>query len=237
MNVCSAWRRRTPAGSWITSGPSRRTPAFRWANSSADADLRPGDEEPRAGCERDGDLLRQAARGRRGREAGDAGMNQAMRKAAKGGVTDLRGHIDGAIVSIRDAETDTEALTIATATFGAGGRAAHDLPPSGPGSCRRSSELEQPVREHRGPDGGRIRSDGEPGRPAGDGEGPGARGGRTVWRRGGRARGRGDRGRARRSADRANGRRHRNEAPAAARQPGRVDRIARARRYRSQEVL
>ena len=49
------------------------------------------------------------------------GMNQAMRKAAKEGVTDLRGHIDGAIVSIREAETDTEALTIATETFGAEG--------------------------------------------------------------------------------------------------------------------
>ena len=49
------------------------------------------------------------------------GMNQAMRKAAKEGVTDLRGHIDTAIGSIRDAKTDTEALTIATETFGAEG--------------------------------------------------------------------------------------------------------------------
>ena len=49
------------------------------------------------------------------------GMNQAMRKAAKEGVTDLQGHIDGAMLKIREAKTDTEALTIATETFGAEG--------------------------------------------------------------------------------------------------------------------
>ena len=49
------------------------------------------------------------------------GMNQAMRKAAKEGVTDLRGHLDGAIESIRTAGSDTGALNIATRTFGAEG--------------------------------------------------------------------------------------------------------------------
>ena len=49
------------------------------------------------------------------------GLDLAMQKAAKGGVTDLRGHLDDAIDSIRNAETDTEALTIATATFGTEG--------------------------------------------------------------------------------------------------------------------
>ena len=49
------------------------------------------------------------------------GMNQAMRKAAKEGVTDLQSHIDGAMIKIREAKTDTEALTIATETFGAEG--------------------------------------------------------------------------------------------------------------------
>ena len=49
------------------------------------------------------------------------GMNQAMRKAAEEGVTDLRGHIEDAMVAIREAKTDTDALRIATETFGAEG--------------------------------------------------------------------------------------------------------------------
>ena len=49
------------------------------------------------------------------------GLDLAMQKAAKGGVTDLRGHLDDAIKSIRNAETDTEALTLASATFGSEG--------------------------------------------------------------------------------------------------------------------
>ena len=49
------------------------------------------------------------------------GLDLAMQKAAKGGVTDLRGHLDDAIESIRNAETDTEALTLASATFGSEG--------------------------------------------------------------------------------------------------------------------
>ena len=49
------------------------------------------------------------------------GMNQAMRKAAKEGVTDLKGHLDLAIESIRTADSDTDALRIATETFGAEG--------------------------------------------------------------------------------------------------------------------
>ena len=49
------------------------------------------------------------------------GINASMRKAAAEGVTDLRRHLNGAIESIRAANTDTEALTLATATFGAEG--------------------------------------------------------------------------------------------------------------------
>ena len=49
------------------------------------------------------------------------GLNQAIRRAAKEGVTDMRTHLDQAIISIRDAETDTDALRVATATFGAEG--------------------------------------------------------------------------------------------------------------------
>ena len=51
-------------------------------------------------------------------------LNAAMRRAALEGVTDLRGHLTTVVETIRDAETDTEALTIATETFGAGGCAA-----------------------------------------------------------------------------------------------------------------
>ena len=49
------------------------------------------------------------------------GMNQAMRAAAKEGVTDLRTHLDDGITSIRTATTDTEALKTATELFGAEG--------------------------------------------------------------------------------------------------------------------
>ena len=49
------------------------------------------------------------------------GLNAAMRRAADEGVTDLRSHLNDAIGEIRDAKTDTEALTIATKTFGAEG--------------------------------------------------------------------------------------------------------------------
>ena len=49
------------------------------------------------------------------------GLNQAMRKAAREGVTDLRGHLDDVIKSIKNAEDSTEALNIAQETFGAEG--------------------------------------------------------------------------------------------------------------------
>ena len=49
------------------------------------------------------------------------GVNQAMRKAAEEGVTDLRTHLDQGITKIREAKTDTEALTTATGLFGAEG--------------------------------------------------------------------------------------------------------------------
>ena len=49
------------------------------------------------------------------------GLNAAMRNAAKEGVTDLRGHLNDAIVSVRQAATDTDALRVATETFGAEG--------------------------------------------------------------------------------------------------------------------
>ena len=49
------------------------------------------------------------------------GVNLAMNKAAKGGVTDLKNHMDTAILSIRDAKTDTDALKLSTQTFGSEG--------------------------------------------------------------------------------------------------------------------
>ena len=49
------------------------------------------------------------------------GLNAAMRNAAKEGVTDLRGHLNDAIISVREATTDTDALRVATETFGAEG--------------------------------------------------------------------------------------------------------------------
>ena len=49
------------------------------------------------------------------------GLNAAMRNAAKEGVTDMRSHLNSAILSIRTASTDTDALKRATATFGAEG--------------------------------------------------------------------------------------------------------------------
>ena len=49
------------------------------------------------------------------------GLSSAMRRAAEDGVVDLRGHLEGAIQTIGEAETDVEALRIATDTFGAEG--------------------------------------------------------------------------------------------------------------------
>ena len=48
-------------------------------------------------------------------------INASLRKAAVGGVTDLRGHLGGLIESIRDTESGTDALKIATKAFGAEG--------------------------------------------------------------------------------------------------------------------
>lgn len=49
------------------------------------------------------------------------GLNMAFRKWAEEGVTDLKGALDDAIISIRDASTDSEALAEATGIFGAEG--------------------------------------------------------------------------------------------------------------------
>ena len=48
-------------------------------------------------------------------------INASLRRAAVGGVTDLRGHLGGLIESIRDTESGTDALKIATKAFGAEG--------------------------------------------------------------------------------------------------------------------
>ena len=48
-------------------------------------------------------------------------INASLRKAATEGVTDLRGHLGDLIESIRDTESGTDALSIATEAFGAEG--------------------------------------------------------------------------------------------------------------------